>query len=725
MDSPNAPLTTAKHDDAPETETPVAAESTSPPPDTGRRWSKPWRIARNIVLGIIAAIFLAWLILYITKGRFLKHPFERTVAAMTHREVKVGGDFQLYFDPITIKFLAEGLTISNPEWASKPNLFEAKKIDTRIATIPLIFGNRRVNWLDLLNGTVDLEWSKDGKTNTWTFTDEKAKPFELPLIRQAIVSGTTLRYIDPRMAISVDLAFQTIKASDTQFASSIRFSGDGHARGNPFTVTGALLTPNATVTGGRNQLELHANAARTNIDVSGTLRGPTELEGADLHVTARGRNIAELFSIAGIAVPETRAYRLTSAMTKTGNEYRFTGLRGRFGDSDLAGKLTVADVEPRLKLTATLATRTLDIIDIGPFIGYNPDALEARGKAAMVKQVEGRPRVLPDAPLRVEALKNFDAALHYTVRTVRAPNLPVSNIDLTLGLDNRLLTLSPLTFDMARGHVASDITINARQPVVHTDYDIRLSPTPMGVLLAGYGVDESGTSGTMKARVQLAGDGNTVHDSLSTASGRIAIIIPAGSFWTRNVQLSELDIGTFVQKMFEGKLKEPVQINCGLIAFTVRRGIAAADPILIDTKKNVMLGRGGFSFRNESLDLAFRADAKKFSLFSAQSPVGLNGYFAKPAIDVISPELIGRAGAGLGLTAIASPIAGILAFIDVGDAKSAACGPVLSGATARAQRTTKGEPRDDVGRGTTAKAESGKKTPAERKEQRKKFLGIF
>jgi uncharacterized protein involved in outer membrane biogenesis len=219
----------------------------------------------------------------------------------------------------------------------------------------------------------------------------------------------------------------------------------------------------------------------------------------------------------------------------------------------------------------------------------------------------------------------------------------------------------------------------------------------------------------------MEGDGNTVHESLSTANGRIAIIIPAGSFWTRNVQLSELDIGTFVQKMFEHKLKEPVQINCGLIAFTVRNGVGAADPILIDTKKNVIVGRGGFSFKNESLDFAVRADAKTFSLFSAQSPVGVNGYFAKPGINVISPELVTRAGVGLGLGVFASPLAAILAFVDIGDAKSAQCGPVLAGANAAAQRTSKGKPRDDVGHGTTAKEENGRKSPGERRDQRRIF----
>lgn len=159
-----------------------------------------------------------------------------------------------------------------------------------------------------------------------------------------------------------------------------------------------------------------------------------------------------------------------------------------------------------------------------------------------------------------------------------------------------------------------------------------------------------------------------------------------------------------------------MQINCGLVAFTVRNGAAAADPILIDTRKNVIAGRGGFSFDTEQMDLAFRADGKKFSLLSAQSPVGISGYFSEPRLNVISPELLGRAGAGLGLSMLAAPPAGLLAFVDIGDAKSADCGPVLQGATAAGQRTTKGKPRNDVGNGK-ASTDGGK--------DKKKFLGIF
>ncbi|GGO92683.1 AsmA family protein [Stakelama pacifica] len=693
-------------------------------PARAPRWA---RIAIRVLYGLIAALFLCWLILFITKGRFLKGPFESIASRLSHRNVQVAGDFQFYFNPIDVHFRADGLSVSNPDWAKQRNFFQAQRIDADIATLSFLIGQRRVHRLALDGATVDFEWDADHARNSWTFGDpkEKGKPLDLPTITRARFAGTQLRYSDPKGQLGADIRFDTVATSGSRIGQALRFKGTGEARGTPFNVLGALLSPDDTVSGGRNQLAMRVTTADARGDVSGTLPGATELDGADLHADVRGANLASLFAVLGVPIPDTRRYHLTTAFTKAGDEWRLTGLKGKFGDSDLSGKLTVRLGEPRLKLTGDLSTRTLDIVDVGPFIGYDPNRLAEQGAKGAIEQIGGHPRVLPDAKLRIDALANVDAEIRYRVRTIRAPNLPVSNADLTLNLDNRLLKLSPLTFDMARGHVSSDISIDARRDPVVTDYDIRLSPTPMGVLLAGWGVEQSGTSGVLKARVKLTGRGDSVHESLSNADGRIAIIMPKGTFWARNAQLAEIDIGTFVQKMFEDKLKQPVEINCGLIGFTVRDGVAAADPILIDTAKNVMIGRGGFSFRNEALDLAFRADSKKFSLFSGQSPVAIKGYFAKPAIDPISGDLLARAGTAIGLGLVATPVASVLSFVDIGDAKATACGPVLAGAKASAQRTAKGEKRDDVGNGTTATSEDGKQDKGEKKEQRKKFLGIF
>src|SRR3546814_15168786 len=98
----------------------------------------------------------------------------------------------------------------------------------------------------------------------------------------------------------------------------------------------------------------------------------------------------------------------------------------------------------------------------------------------------------------------------------------------------------------------------------------------MGRLLSRWGAVESVTTGTLKARAELTGEGDSVRESLATSDGRIAVIMPAGTFWTRNTELAELDIGTFVQKMFEKKFKDPETINWGFIPLTARKGVAAA-----------------------------------------------------------------------------------------------------------------------------------------------------
>jgi uncharacterized protein involved in outer membrane biogenesis len=669
----------------------------------------------SVVATLFGLLFLAWLVLFVTKGRFLKHTFERVASRYMERDIRVAGDFNFYFDPIDMKFRAEGMTVSNPAWAKQPNLFAAKLIDTRIETLPLIVGKKQIEWLKLEDGAIDLEWDKTHKRNSWTFAGDT--PFQMPLIRRAAVTGTDIHYDDAAMQIFADVHFDPINAADSRFANNILFSGRGTARGKPFTLNGSQASPNALIAGGRNQFDLHVRAARTSVDVSGTLLAATQIEGADLAVQVRGQNIRNLFDLAGIAVPDTRAYQLRSHLMKQGQEYRFTQIAGSYGKSDLGGAMTVTvprtGTDDRLFLKADLASRLVDIIDIGPFIGYNPDTLATKGAtaAATTQGTRGSiPRILPDAPLRVDAIKAFDAKVTYKVADIRQPFVPISNILLGLDLDHSLMKLSPLNFDMAGGHVDSDISINARQPAIVTDYDIRMSPTPMGKLLARFGVNDSGTSGAIKARVKMTGTGNTVRESLATSNGRIAVILPRGTFWTSYTQLSEFDVGTFVQKMFEKKLKEPVQINCGLIGFTVRDGVAAADPVLIDTSKNVMTAKGGFSFKDESLSFSFRADAKKFSLFSGQSPVGIGGHFAAPAIQIITPELLLRGGVGVALGVLAPPAA-MLAFVDPGDAKAAACGPVLAGASAAAQRTAKGDPRKDIGKGKTAdvKAEKDKK----------------
>src|SRR5258705_13449226 len=87
-------------------------------PRLAETYRSPAHMAVAAGLGVFATIIgllvLAWAILFITKGRFLKHGFERIASRYTGREVTVAGDFNLYFNPSNTAFLAQGLTVRNP-----------------------------------------------------------------------------------------------------------------------------------------------------------------------------------------------------------------------------------------------------------------------------------------------------------------------------------------------------------------------------------------------------------------------------------------------------------------------------------------------------------------------------------------------------------------------------------------------------------------------------------
>ena len=645
------------------------------PASSGHRPARRWL---RWVVGVFAVLIGAYVFQFVTKGAFWKSTFEKYVSQRSGRTVRVAGAFQLYLAP-DIRFRADGMTVANPDWAEGRQFFSARRISADASIWQALSGDLTIDDIALDGGRLALERRAD-RVNSWTFAGE---PLDLPDIVRAAATDSRISVIDAPTRTRLAIALGTVVASSggegDRVAGPLVFEGSGSTRGAPVAFKGRLTTPNEAVAGGRIGLDVAGTIASTRLTAAGTLRGATQLEGSDLRVTVAGRNLHDPGRVFGVSLPATRPYKLAAHLTKAGREYRLTEFNGRIGDSDLAGKLTVVaadDRKSRMRIVGVLASKVLDIKDIAPLVGYDPVRIDA-GKGVVV-QVAGRPRLLPDAPLASDALGTLDADIDYRAASVRTGKLPFTNLRLRLELDNKLLSLSPLAFDIASGRLIARIGINARQPAVRTNYDIRITQIPLGKLFTGFKVEDAGTTATLRGRLQLSGVGNTVHASLASSSGRIALVVPTGTLWVRNVELAELDLQNFLTAMIGKRLKQKRDINCGIVAFTVTGGKAVADPILIDTDKAVFRGSGGFNFGDESLAMSLEGDSKQFSLFSGQSPIAINGWFADPAINPISGELLGRGAAAVALGVAASPLAALAAFIDLGDAKDVNCTPILA-----------------------------------------------
>ena len=667
----------------------------------------------GVIVTVIGLIVLAWAILFVTKGRFLKPTFVKYASRYADRAVAVGGDFQLYFNPFHLKFVAQGLTLANPAWAHDKQLFTARLIDTEISTLDLVLGRQHVLFLTLEGANAGLEIDKAGR-NTWTFAGNT--PFKVPPIDRANVTGSALHYIDAKNRADVKLAFGDLagnvgRAGTEQVNGPLTFKGGGTALAQPFTIRGAFTTPNSTITGGRTGLDLHAVLAATTIDVTGTLPKVGVVEGADLRVTVAGHNLQTLFKVGGMIAPATRPYRLAANFTKAKNEYRLTNIGGHFGDSDLHGHLTIETGGKRPKLLGDLTSNTLDILDVGPWMGYSPDKLDKSGGKGAVTMVDGHPTVLPDAPLALDGLSSIDATVDYHAAQVRTGTVPIKNLALALDLDERRMFLKPIAFDVIGGRITANIDLNARATPVSTDYDIRMTAVPIGKLLTSFKVEDNGTTANIAGHIALHGLGDTVKKSLGSSKGRIAVVVSKGTLWIRNIELAKLDVQNFVVALLGKDLKKSRDIRCGVAAFTVRDGVAAADPVLFDTGRAIYSMKGQFSFKDETLGLSLRGRSKEFSLFSGQSPIGINGWFAAPKVNPISKELLTRGGASVLLGIVATPVAAILPFVDLGTAKNSNCAAIESAETAAQVAAAPHDPKV-----------KGSKPDA---HKRKKVLGIF
>ncbi|MEM8827446.1 MAG: AsmA family protein, partial [Pseudomonadota bacterium] len=549
-------------------------------PAETRAFNGPLGWAAGLLGTLIGVVFLLWLALYVTKGRFLEASFEEYASEALGRPVAVAGDFQLYLNP-HIRFYAEDLTAENPDWAETERLADAEKIDLSIHVFRLIFGRLLIRSANMDQATFALEWNEDGSANNWTFGagDETGRPFSLPAIRRASVTGTSVSYRDPVLELSMAIDIEPIRMRGSDIAGGIGFSGDGMSRGVPFTLSGSLESPDATLGGGENQLVARVDVGASRIDVTGTLPGATELEGSDLEVRARGSNMQDALQLIAITVPATRTYDVGGDLTKTGEEWRFTDIAGTFGDSDLAGRMTIRTGGARVFVDAGLSSRTLDIIDIAPWIGLDPNRIAGEGAAGAVVEVGGTPRIIPDAPLNAEGLARLDAKVELSADRVRTGTIPIADFRLVLDLEDRHLRLTPVTFDLAGGTLTMNIDLDAAQRPVKTVYDITLSPVRLAALLKGFELEETGTTGTVRGRLDLSGTGDTMHESLASANGRMAFVLPQGALRIGSSELVELDVGDFLEAAVSDDLEDPANLRCGLIAFTFEDGIAKTDPI--------------------------------------------------------------------------------------------------------------------------------------------------
>ena len=636
-------------------------------PNAARRY-RPSRRTLGI-LGAAAAAIVVLVLLW--DWNWFKGPVERLVEARTGREFDIAGELDVDLGRVTT-VTADRLRLGNAEWSEHGDMATADRLALQFEFWPLLVGKIRLPELRLVKPDVRLETGPDGSPGNWDFgfDDDGGEPLQL---RRLWVDEGRLRFDDARSQTAIDIQLASREAQDGA-APSVVLEGQGEWSGNEFSLEGTAESPLELQDTDRPfRLDLRARAGATRAHARGSLIDPFRLRDFDLQFALSGRNLAHLYPLLGLALPDSPPYSIDGRLTRDGNTWHYDTFTGEVGQSDLGGSAAVTTGGERLFFKADLVSDRLDFDDLAGFVGGVPDAegetLDPKLAAQAAKQA-AQGKVLPSQPYELHKLRSMDADVRLRARRINSPKLPLDDMDAHLLLEAGVVTLQPLNFGVAGGDIRANVHMDASRDTIHTRVKASLRQVELSQLFPDVELARD-TVGRLAGDFNLAGTGNSVAAMLASADGDVAVGMGRGEISNLLVELAGIDIYESVKYLLGKDQKVPVR--CAFADFGVKQGVMDSRALAFDTTDTIIVGEGQIDLGEETLDLELRPRPKDRSILALRSPLHVGGTFAAPSFRPDMARLGLRGAIALALGSIAPPAA-LLATLELGPGEDSDCG---------------------------------------------------
>jgi uncharacterized protein involved in outer membrane biogenesis len=190
-------------------------------------------------------------------------------------------------------------------------------------------------------------------------------------------------------------------------------------------------------------------------------------------------------------------------------------------------------------------------------------------------------------------------------------------------------------------------------------------------------------TGSLQARVSVAGQGRSVHEVAASADGTVTGVVTGGSIRSSLAELTGIDLRALGMLLTNDKRQ--TGMRCVVASFLARDGTLDAQRLVADTDPVLITGAGQLHLDSEALDFALRGHPKSFRLLRLHAPLMVRGTIIHPTIGVQVRKPEPQPGIGTPVPAAAAPLASVLAFVDPGLAKDENCASLQQPATASAR----------------------------------------
>ena len=628
----------------------------------------PPRSLKWIAGVLLAPVLVAVLLIAIFGWNWLRGPIERATAEKTGRVLAINGDLKVKFGWPWPRIHAGGVTFANPGWAREKQMITADAVEIAIDLPQLLRQNIVLSEVRLEHPVVFLEQGTGGRRSWLLDLNQEDEGARIRIDRLTLDYGT-LGYDDAEKKTSIrsDLATSTTRGTagpGVVFSAQGRYKGLAlNARGNggPVLAMRDESTPYF--------LKVEASVGHTRVRAEGTITSLLQFSAVDMRLALSGDSLEQLFPLLGIAFPATRAYSTEGHLLHGGNTWRYEKFSGRIGDSDIAGALQVETGGKRPALRAELVSNRLDLEDLGPLIGSRPGSAAQAATSA-----SARGRLLPDLPFKTDRWNSVDAEVTLSARSIRrAKELPLENLVTHLSLRDSVLTLDPLDFGVAGGHLDAAISLDGRKDPIQAHARVRARKILLAKLIPTVELTRTGI-GQVNGEFDLAGKGNSVGRMLASANGRVGLVVADGEISKLMMEKVGLHLWEVLQLKVTGD--RLVKLRCAVAGFDVKEGTMHASTLIFDTEVTTIVGTGSIDLGREMLDLTLNQKTKNTSPVALRSPIHVRGSFAEPDVKVDTGRMAARALGALALGMV-NPVLALIPLIDAGPGKDSDCGKLV------------------------------------------------
>ena len=566
------------------------------------------------------------------------------VKAATGRELSIAGKLNLRIS-LTPSVTMETVKFANAPWGSRKDMIILARLAAEVQLLPLLGGEVRINRLVLSGLDVLLEVDDQGRAN-WDLvltetphgreTTSDGAP-EILLANSVLFRDIKLAYRDARDGFFFATTVQSFALEAKDAGSPMSMTLKAAFADVPVSASGRLGSLKTLAEGGRYPIHLDVDAAGLKARAEGHIEDPRAAKGIDFRFAIKSDKFSSTIAAIQPSVPAVRDWNAPAVPVEAGfhlkgqgKSYSLDGLKARAGGSDLSGSIQVALGGRIPEFSGSLGSTRIDMNELFP------PGLQTK------PAIDGR--VFSADPLPLETLQAFNVNFAAKIETVVLPGgIGVRNANARVVLKDGRLEV-PLMFVAGGGQMKSDLTFDRTRAAAAMTLGLTGTGIDWGQILSDAGWTQAVGESKAEIAANLKGTGRSVREIMGGLDGEAKLVVGPGRIHNKTLDLAGGDFAGQVLGAVNpfAKTDEFSALHCAVARFSVKNGVAEArDGLALETGKMTVTGSGRVDLRNETLDLAFRPEARQgIGVGNVVGLVRITGTLAEPSVGIDPLEAV-------------------------------------------------------------------------------------